>query len=192
MPEFEEVADAKLVIHCGGCVNTRNQMMRRVRWNTDDELWCGHIVHAWSSQQGHRAFQGLRLEKTVKSVVSVPRFERDHLGECEIDDDSYYGVATARALRLFPSTGERIDEKFVWAYFMIKKAAALLNGELGYLRPEISQAIARACDEWELLKEHVVVDPLAGGAGTSINLNVNEVIANRATELLGGKKTSTS
>lgn len=118
----------------------------------------------------------------------MPRFERDHLGECEIDDDSYYGVATARALRLFPSTGERIDEKSVWAYFMIKKAAALLNGELGYLRPEISQAIARACDEWELLKEHVVVDPLAGGAGTSINLNVNEVIANRATELLGGKK----
>jgi len=71
---------------------------------------------------------------------------------------------------------------------MIKKACALLNAELGMLDESISQAIQKACDEWEILKTHVVVDPLCGGAGTSVNLNINEVIANRATEILGGKK----
>lgn len=118
----------------------------------------------------------------------MPRIERDYLGECEVEDDRYYGAATVRALKLFPKTGEVFDDKFLWAYFMIKKAAALLNAELGYLSAEIANAIAKACDEWETLKEYVAVDPLSGGAGTSVNLNVNEVIANRATELLGGRK----
>ncbi len=116
------------------------------------------------------------------------RTEKDYLGECLIPEDAYYGVATQRALELFPSTGENFDEKFIWAYFMIKKSAAILNSQLGYLDSQIAQAIQKSCNEWEKLKNDIVVDPLSGGAGTSVNLNVNEVIANRATELLGGKK----
>uniref|UniRef100_A0A7C5Y3P8 Aspartate ammonia-lyase n=1 Tax=Fervidobacterium nodosum TaxID=2424 RepID=A0A7C5Y3P8_9BACT len=116
------------------------------------------------------------------------RIEKDYLGEKQIPEDVYYGIATVRAVELFPKTGERFDENFMWAYFMVKKAAAILNNELGYLTNDISKVIQRACDEWKTLKDHVVVDPLSGGAGTSINLNINEVIANRATELLGGQK----
>lgn len=116
------------------------------------------------------------------------RKEKDYLGEMEIEDEVYYGIHTKRALMNFPSTGEKIDETFIWAYFMVKKACALLNTELGYLDERIGNAIVKACDEWKTLKEHVVVDPLSGGAGTSINMNINEVIANRATEILGGKK----
>ncbi|KAF2960049.1 aspartate ammonia-lyase [Thermotoga sp. 38H-to] len=116
------------------------------------------------------------------------RKEHDYLGELEIEDEAYYGIHTKRALMNFPSTGEKLDETFIWAYFMVKKACALLNTELGYLDERTGNAIVKACDEWETLKEHVLVDPLSGGAGTSINMNINEVIANRATEILGGKK----
>ncbi len=127
------------------------------------------------------------MDGGVQSNVSY-RIEEDYLGSKAIPSDAYYGISTARALELFPSTGERFDDHFLWAYFMIKKACALLNAELGMLDESISQAIQKACDEWEILKTHVVVDPLCGGAGTSVNLNINEVIANRATEILGGKK----
>lgn len=116
------------------------------------------------------------------------RRERDYLGEVEVDEEAYYGVHTVRALRNFPSTGERFDLAFLWAYFMVKKTAAILNLELGFLEERIGEAIIRACDEWKTLSEHIVVDPLSGGAGTSVNMNVNEVIANRATELIGGRK----
>ncbi|PLV59173.1 aspartate ammonia-lyase [Thermotoga sp. KOL6] len=116
------------------------------------------------------------------------RKERDYLGELEIEEDVYYGIHTKRALMNFPSTGEKIDREFIWAYFMVKKACALLNMELGYLEERVGKAIVQACDEWETLKDYIVVDPLAGGAGTSVNMNINEVIANKATEILGGKK----
>ncbi|KAF2958671.1 aspartate ammonia-lyase [Thermotoga sp. Ku-13t] len=116
------------------------------------------------------------------------RLEKDYLGQIEVEDDAYYGAHTKRALLNFPSTNEKLDETFVWAYFMVKKACALLNVELGYLDERIGHAIVQACNEWQWLKEHIVVDPLCGGAGTSLNMNINEVIANRASELLGGRK----
>ncbi|WGS64486.1 aspartate ammonia-lyase [Marinitoga aeolica] len=116
------------------------------------------------------------------------RVEKDFIGEVEIPDDVYYGIHTYRALNNFPNTGEKLNNSFIWAFFMIKKAAAILNFELGYLNENEKNAIVQACDEWESLKNHIVVDPLSGGAGTSINMNINEVIANRATEILGGKK----
>jgi len=115
------------------------------------------------------------------------RREEDYLGEVKLPSKAYYGVHSFRALNNFPTTRERFDEKFIWAYFMVKKAAASLNMELGYLGEHEGNAIMKVCDEWEELMKHVVVDPLCGGAGTSINMNINEVIANRATELLGGK-----
>jgi len=100
----------------------------------------------------------------------------------------YYGKYTRKILEKFPSTGESFDETFVWAYFMVKKACALLNVELGYLDERVGNAIVRACDEWEELKRHVVVDPLCGRADVFLNVNVNEVIASRASEFLGGKR----
>ncbi|AEX84564.1 aspartate ammonia-lyase [Marinitoga piezophila KA3] len=116
------------------------------------------------------------------------RVERDFIGELEIPDNVYYGIHTARALKNFPITGEKYNENFIWAFFMIKKAAAILNYELGYLEKDIAKAIVKACDEWKNLKNYIVVEPLSGGAGTSINMNFNEVIANRATEILNGEK----
>ncbi|SHE99322.1 aspartate ammonia-lyase [Marinitoga hydrogenitolerans DSM 16785] len=116
------------------------------------------------------------------------RKEKDFIGEVEISDNVYYGIHTFRALNNFPNTGEKFNESFLWAFFMIKKAAVIVNYELGYLNDKIYESIIKACDEWEILKNDIVVDPLSGGAGTSINMNVNEVIANRATELLGGEK----
>ncbi|OQY08830.1 MAG: aspartate ammonia-lyase [Marinitoga sp. 4572_148] len=116
------------------------------------------------------------------------RVEKDFIGEVEIPGNVYYGIHTCRALKNFPKTGEKFNESFIWAIFMIKKSAALLNYELKYLSKEICDSIISACDEWVFLKSEIVVDPLSGGAGTSINMNVNEVIANRATELMGGKK----
>ncbi|MBZ4650914.1 aspartate ammonia-lyase [Thermosipho sp. (in: thermotogales)] len=112
------------------------------------------------------------------------REEKDYLGKVEIEDDKLYGISSYRAHKLFPETGEKFDERFIWAYFMIKKAAATLNKELGYLDSNIADAIISTCDEWKTLKDHIIVDPLSGGAGTSVNMNINEVIANRASQLL--------
>ncbi|MDN5324907.1 MAG: aspartate ammonia-lyase [Thermosipho sp. (in: thermotogales)] len=113
------------------------------------------------------------------------RKEKDFLGEKEIPNDHLYGISSLRALEIFPKTGETFDEKFIWAYFMIKKAAAFLNKELGYLDKNIAEAIIAAADKWEELKHFIIVDPLSGGTGTSVNMNVNEVIANKASLLLG-------
>lgn len=117
------------------------------------------------------------------------RIEKDALGKLEIPDGVYWGIHTARALKNFSSTGERIDEEFIRCYGYIKKSAAWLNKKLGFLKPEIADAIIQAADELisGSLAKWIVVDPLCGGAGTSINMNINEVIANRATEILGGK-----
>ncbi|BBE30845.1 aspartate ammonia-lyase [Tepiditoga spiralis] len=113
------------------------------------------------------------------------RIEEDFLGKKEIED-TYYGIHTIRATENFPRTNETFDEYFIESYFQIKKACTTLNNKLGYLSNEKSKAIKKACDE-KFLYEYIIVDPLSGGAGTSVNMNVNEVIANRATELLGGK-----
>lgn len=117
------------------------------------------------------------------------RIEKDALGKLEIPDDVYWGIHTARALKNFPSTGEKIDEEFIRCYGYIKKSAAFLNKKLGFLETKIADAVIQAADELisGSLMKWVVVDPLCGGAGTSINMNINEVIANRATEILGGK-----
>ncbi|SHH18717.1 aspartate ammonia-lyase [Thermosipho atlanticus] len=113
------------------------------------------------------------------------RKERDYLGEREIPDNALYGISSLRATEIFPITGEQFDEKFLWAYFMIKKSAAILNKELNYLDENIANAIIKATDEWKMLIKHIIVDPLSGGAGTSVNMNINEVIANRASQLIG-------
>lgn len=118
------------------------------------------------------------------------RLEKDLLGEREVPDDKYYGIHTLRALENFPLSGYKVSISLIKAIALIKKAAAEVNAELGYLPKEKARAIAEAADEvmngqWD---NQFVVDALQGGAGTSTNMNVNEVLANRAIEILGGKR----
>lgn len=118
------------------------------------------------------------------------RIERDSLGEVRIPCDAYYGIHALRASENFPVSGIRVHEDLIWAMALVKKAAAMANGEIGLLEPKIAQAIALAAEELASgsLRDQIVVDAFQGGAGTSTNMNVNEVIANRAIEILGGAK----
>jgi aspartate ammonia-lyase len=119
-----------------------------------------------------------------------PRIERDSLGERELPGDVYYGIQTARAVENFPVSGWKPYPAFVTATVQIKKAAARVNASLGALDPSIAKAIEAAADEVLAgkLRDQFVVDPFQAGAGTSHNMNSNEVLANRAIELLGGAK----
>ena len=115
------------------------------------------------------------------------RVEEDLLGEREIPETVYYGIHTVRALENFPLTPHRVHPRLFQAIALIKKAAAEVNCELGYLPKKIADPIVKAAEEvvngqW---KDQFVVDALQGGAGTSTNMNVNEVLANRALEIMG-------
>ncbi|MGH2574445.1 MAG: aspartate ammonia-lyase [Ignavibacteria bacterium] len=125
------------------------------------------------------------MSKSIKT-----RMEKDSLGEIELPGEAYYGVQTQRAVQNFPISGLKAHPVLVESYVFIKKAAAMTNASLGQLDKKISIAIVKACDEILSGKhrEHFVVDVFQAGAGTSHNMNTNEVIANRAIELLGGKK----
>jgi len=118
------------------------------------------------------------------------RSERDPLGERAVPSDAYYGIQTARALENFPISGLRAPAHLVTATVLIKKAAALANVALQRLDSRIGDAIVRAADEIlnGALRDQFVVDVYQAGAGTSHNMNTNEVLANRAAELLGGKR----
>lgn len=118
------------------------------------------------------------------------RIERDSLGEVKVPSEAYYGAQTQRALENFPISGRRLQPGFVKAQGIIKKAAAVANTKLGLLDKKEGDAIARAAQEVieGRLKDFFVIDVYQMGAGTSQNMNANEVIANRANEFLGGKK----
>jgi aspartate ammonia-lyase len=118
------------------------------------------------------------------------RAERDPLGELAVPADAYYGVQTARAVENFPISGLRAHADLVTATILIKKAAAQANASLNRLDGRIADAIVRAADEilGGSLRDQFVVDVYQAGAGTSHNMNANEVLANRAAELLGGAR----
>ncbi len=122
----------------------------------------------------------------------MSRIEHDFLGEKEISDSCYYGIQTLRAVENFKITGKKISSipELIVALAYVKKAAALANASLGEITDIAAQGIVLACDEiiGGELSEHFVVDIMQGGAGTSTNMNANEVIANRALELLGYNK----
>ncbi|MBF5082987.1 aspartate ammonia-lyase [Quadrisphaera sp. INWT6] len=126
------------------------------------------------------------------STAQTTRLEHDLLGDREVPADAYYGVHTLRALENFPISGSPISTHpdLVVALACVKEAAAQANAELGLLTPEVAGAIRAACEEVRAgeLHEQFVVDVIQGGAGTSTNMNANEVIANRAIEILGGTK----
>ncbi|MEC1423290.1 aspartate ammonia-lyase [Bacillus subtilis] len=118
------------------------------------------------------------------------RVEKDFLGEKQIEADVYYGIQTLRASENFPITGYKIHEEMINALAIVKKAAALANMNVKRLYEGIGQAIVQAADEILEGKWHdqFIVDPIQGGAGTSMNMNANEVIGNRALEIMGHKK----
>ena len=118
------------------------------------------------------------------------RTERDPLGELEVPADAYYGIQTARAVENFPISGLRAPDDLIVATILVKKAAAEANLALGRLTPEIANAIRAAADEIlaGAFRDQFVVDVYQAGAGTSHNMNANEVLANRAGELLGEAK----
>ena len=126
--------------------------------------------------------------------MNMYRVEQDFIGEMKVPIGAYYGVQTARALENFPITGYRLDEALISAMGMVKKAAALANMQADLLDERRGRAIMDASQEVMEGKfnDQFVVDPIQGGAGTSINMNANEVIANRAIEILGGKLGNTA
>ena len=120
--------------------------------------------------------------------ISRTRTERDSFGEVELPVDALWGVHAERARLNFPPSWRRQPRSLLRGMGYVKQACATANHKLGHLDDPVYEALASACDELiaGLLGEHIVVDPLAGGAGTSFNMNVNEVLANRANVLLGG------
>jgi len=131
---------------------------------------------------------GAVTERT--EAMGATRIERDPLGELPVPADALYGIQTERARQNFPISQLLPLPPFVNAVVWIKKAAALTHKHTGRLDPKLADAIVRAADE--VLagqhRQHFVVDPYQAGAGTSHNMNCNEVLANRANELLGGKR----
>src|SRR5215470_357832 len=118
------------------------------------------------------------------------RREKDPLGTLDVPSDAMYGVQTLRARQNFPISGFAPLDAFVTAQVQIKKAAALTHKETGRLDAKLADAIVQAADEVlsGKYRENFIVDPYQAGAGTSHNMNVNEVLANRANELLGGER----
>ena len=118
------------------------------------------------------------------------RIERDFLGEMEIPADAYYGIHTLRAVKNFPISGFRVPDEFICALAQVKQACTLANIHGGLIDSKIGQAIVKATQEIAEgnFADQFIVDAFQGGAGTSTNMNMNEVIANRAIEVLGGKK----
>ena len=122
----------------------------------------------------------------------MSRTETDLLGPVQVPDDALWGAHTQRAIDNFPPSYRRLPRLLIRAFALVKRAAAVVNHNLGHLPKDVADALIAACDELYdgNLDHHMVVDPLAGGAGTSLNMNVNEVLANRANELLGAARGS--
>ena len=118
------------------------------------------------------------------------RVEKDSIGTKDVPENVYYGVQSLRAAENFHITGLNMHPEIINSLAYIKKAAAITNCEAGLLDKRRTQAIVQACDEIleGKFRDDFIVDPIQGGAGTSLNMNANEVIANRAIEILGGKK----
>jgi len=116
------------------------------------------------------------------------RIETDSMGEVKVPADKYYGAQTARSLMNFKIGGEKFPPEFIRALAIVKKAAALTNKELGLLSPEKAELIIKAADEIieGKLNDHFPLVIWQTGSGTQTNMNVNEVIANRAIEMAGG------
>jgi fumarate hydratase, class II len=128
----------------------------------------------------------------MQQTTPNTRSERDSMGEMRVPIDAYYGASTQRALLNFPISDLRFPRDFICALGQIKQAAAQVNAELGNIDSSIADVVVQAAQEVidGKLDEHFVLDIFQTGSGTSTNMNANEVIANRASELLGGSRGS--
>jgi len=117
------------------------------------------------------------------------RTEGDSLGTMEIPAGAYYGIQSVRARNNFGITGQKLSSTFIKSMAMVKKATSLMNAESGVIDQDVADAMIQACEEIIEGKFHdqFITDIIQGGAGTSMNMNINEVVANRANELMGGK-----
>ena len=129
-------------------------------------------------------------EANPNAAITGFRIEKDSMGEREIPNSAYYGIQTLRAVENFPISGIKPLATYVDACLLIKKATATANGELGCIPKEISAAVVQATNEilGGELRDQFVVDVYQAGAGTSHHMNINEVLANRALEILGDEK----
>ena len=123
-------------------------------------------------------------------MQNITRLESDSIGQKNVPQDAYYRVQSLRAQENFYITGLKMRREMIEALALLKKACAMANKEAGCLEPVVADAIEAACDEIceGKYQDQFIVDPIQGGAGTTANMNANEVIANRAIELLGGTK----
>ncbi|HEU5374506.1 MAG TPA: class II fumarate hydratase [Ktedonobacteraceae bacterium] len=128
----------------------------------------------------------------MKNTIEETRSERDSMGEMQVPADAYYGASTRRAMLNFPISDLRFPRQFIQALGQIKQSAAKVNSKLGLIDAQIAEAIIQAAQEVidGKLDAHFVLDIFQTGSGTSTNMNANEVIANRASELLGGSRGS--
>ena len=118
------------------------------------------------------------------------RVEHDSLGDMQVPAEALYGVQTVRAIENFRITGQKLDHDLIVALAQVKKAAAMANMHTGRMATKVEEALVKACDEVIAGKhdDQFPIDPIQGGAGTSINMNMNEVITNRALEIVGMPK----
>src|SRR5437870_2512820 len=137
-----------------------------------------------------RAFFGVSIMVTVEEY----RLDRDSMGEVKVPSSAYYGAETQRAVQNFPISGLRLPKEFIQAMALVKLSAARANMQLGLLDSKKGEAIVSAAKEVMegALYDQFVVDVFQTGSGTSSNMNMNEVIANRAIELLGRSEEHTS
>ena len=124
----------------------------------------------------------------MATITEKMRTESDSIGSKNLPADVYYGVQSLRAMENFSITGNRMIAPMIENLALLKKACAIANKEAGVLEAKVADAIVAACDDICAGKFHdqFIVDPIQGGAGTSMNMNINEVVANVAIEKLGG------
>ena len=136
-----------------------------------------HMYNVWQQEKGAIDMAGTRVEKDLVGARVVP-------------EDAYYGIHSLRAQENFPITGHRLHPRMIESLAHVKKACAEANRQAGAISEPAARAIEQACDEILAgrFRDQFIVDPVQGGAGTSTNMNANEVIANRAIEILGGTK----
>ncbi len=127
---------------------------------------------------------------SLTTLFNQMRIEKDSMGERELPNDVYYGIQTLRAIENFPISGIKPLPAYIDACILIKKATAIANGQLNCIPEDVSSAIVQAADEIlrGQLRDQFVVDIYQAGAGTSHHMNINEVLANRALEILGDEK----
>lgn len=125
---------------------------------------------------------------SLEVITMLFRVERDEFGEVEIPLNAYYGIATHRAKENFSITKEKVHKQMIKSLAIIKKACCLANYDAGFITREMAKAIASACDEVinGRFTNQFLIDAIQGGGGLAINMNMNEVIANRANEIMGG------